>query len=518
MGELATLRRWGQQRAVWAIVVVAAALVVIQLTMEVAKSSADEVETVVALAAAGWLATRRPVVSLGVILTLVIFGWNPVIFQTGGLDLRVLDVPILILAVQVLLDRSRPAALREGSKYLVALLGLTGLATLYVAAAASENFSEAAVSWLRLVATIALFWLASSAVKSRRDFAWILRVLIAAGMLATAYAAYNYVGAGVDARAAAFGGPNLFGLFAGVLVLAGLHTSVLPTRSSRVAVVLTGVVGLVLARSIASISATAIALIVGGLGTWSAQRARAPGKRDAAVRTFSRIIVGLVIVYTVFSAVRPVDLPGSEGFGYSSTAIRLSVGYAGLEIWAAHPFVGVGWQQSSTEGVINAPSVVEAVQKRFGENFRTYVEGGTGVTSVHNMYIQFLAETGIIGFAVFVWLLLGLARVVRRWVRDVAGDPFWGRNARFLSLALLLEIVWWNDNPLYGGQPESLFAPIILGLLAAATRISAAEREPADDGDAPADAATLGLNVARRRTQRASVQGRRRPPGYPVPS
>jgi O-antigen ligase len=231
-----------------------------------------------------------------------------------------------------------------------------------------------------------------------------------------------------------------------------------------------GLVGLGLCESIASITGTAIAIILGGVGSWSAHRAKTSQSSEAALRTWSRLVGAAVIAFAVVSALRPVDLPGSKGFEYSSAAIRLSVGYAGLEIFRAHPLVGVGWQQSSTEGVINAPSVVEAVEERFGD-LRTYSEAGEGITSVHNMYVQFLAETGVIGCAVLLWVFFGLTKIVRRSLRAFAGDTWWASNARFLSLVLLLLVVWWNDNPLFGAQTESFLAAITIGLLAAAVRI-----------------------------------------------
>jgi O-antigen ligase len=478
VGEPATLRRWASQRAVWIAFVAVAVLVVAQLALVVSKSSADEAETILALIGAAILATRRPVVTLGVIVTLVAFGWNPSLVQAGGIDLRALDLPVALLVVQVLFDRSRPKGLPEGSKYIVGILAMLGLSTVYIAINGSGEFGDAFTAWARLVATFAVAWFASMAVKSKRDFTWILRVLIVAIMAAVFYAALKSVGAGADARAEAFGGPNVLGLFAGVLVVGGLHSSVLPNRESRFAAVIVGLAGLVMARSIASIASTAVAIIVGGLGVWSAHRFARRGRRDAGVRTVSRLVLALVVVFAILSSVRPVDLPGSEGFGQSSTAIRVSVGYAGIEVWQAHPLFGVGWQQSGTEGVINAPSVVEAVQERFGENFRTYLEvGGTGVTSVHNMYIQFLAETGIIGVAVLLWALIGLALVVRRWMRALDGDAWWTGNARFLGLAMLLLLVWWNDNPLFGGQPETFLAPLLIGFLAAAVRIGGPEAE-----------------------------------------
>ena len=31
---------------------------------------------------------------------------------------------------------------------------------------------------------------------------------------------------------------------------------------------------------------------------------------------------------------------------------------------------------------------------------------------------------------------------------------------------LIVVLIWWNDNPLYGGQPETLLAALALGTLA----------------------------------------------------
>ncbi len=472
------MTEWARRRAVWAVLVVGMALVVAQIALRVTDTSASVAETAGALALTGWLATRRPVITLALLGGLAMFGWNPVVVHAGSLDIRALDLPFVILSAQVLFDRARPPASIDAAKYIVALLAVTGVATFYVSATASSEFERSLGSWARLVITALLIWLTSAALHDRREFTFFLRALIVAAMGAVAYGAVDQVLLGAGGRADAFGGPNAYGLIAGVLVLAGLHASVLPNRLTRFAAAGIGLVGLGLCESIASITGTAIAVILGGVGTWSAHRATSTHSSEAALRTWGRLVAAAVLAFAVVSALRPVDLPGSKGFEHSSAAIRLSVGYAGLEIFRAHPLVGVGWQQSSTDGVINAPSVVEAVEERFGD-LRTYSEAGSGITSVHNMYVQFLAETGLLGCAVLLWVLFGMTRIVRRALRAFAHDAWWASNARFLSLVLLLLVVWWNDNPLFGAQPESFLAAITIGLLAAAVRIGGSAPEPA---------------------------------------
>lgn len=37
---------------------------------------------------------------------------------------------------------------------------------------------------------------------------------------------------------------------------------------------------------------------------------------------------------------------------------------------------------------------------------------------------------------------------------------------RWATLVLIVVLIWWNDNPLYGGQPETVLAALALGTLA----------------------------------------------------
>jgi O-antigen ligase len=459
----------------WGVVVIGAALFTALLAARVAGTSAGVPEVVAGLVITTWLAMRRAVWALAVIGAMAMFGWNPEIITVGPADVRALDLPFAILLIKLLFDSSRPKVSFAGARYLYGLIGLTGLSVLYVRASAPENFSSATVSWLRLAATMALIWLTAASVRSRRDFEFVIRALVLTGIAAVLYAVVQSSGG----RAAAFGGPNVLGLVSGVLVLAGLHSPALQPRMFRVVSVLAGIVGLVGARSIASIVATVIAIVVGGLGTWSAHRSRR--RTDAALRGWGRLVVAVILGFMVVSALRPVDLPGSDEFGFSSAAIRLSVGYAGVQIFEAHPVFGVGWTQSSVDGVINAPEVVEAVERQF-RDLRTYSEtDGGGVTTVHNMYVQFLAEMGVIGFAGLVWAIVGLVRYVLQSLRRIAGHPWWEQNARFLAAVMLLLLVWWNDSVLFGAQSESILFALVLGLFVASLRIATADDAAGDD-------------------------------------
>ena len=52
------------------------------------------------------------------------------------------------------------------------------------------------------------------------------------------------------------------------------------------------------------------------------------------------------------------------------------------------------------------------------------------------------------------------------------GDALWP-EAWALSLGLLLLLVWLNDNALFGGVPPTLIGALLVGTLAATSRIHA---------------------------------------------
>ena len=110
---------------------------------------------------------------------------------------------------------------------------------------------------------------------------------------------------------------------------------------------------------------------------------------------------------------------------------------------------------------------------------------------MHNAYISVLAETGLAGIVTLVAAFV----VVRRRLRDVAVTLDGEDRAVFDTIRLLLVVVlvWWNDDPLFGAQPETVLAATFLGLLASYT---------VSDGDVahPADVATPIDEVNTRRS------------------
>jgi len=77
----------------------------------------------------------------------------------------------------------------------------------------------------------------------------------------------------------------------------------------------------------------------------------------------------------------------------ASAASRIVHATAALNMWTAHPVIGVGF------GGLNYAALSTK-----------YQEGLDGAHVAHNTYLQMLVDSGIIAFLIYIWLLLGSIR------------------------------------------------------------------------------------------------------------
>ena len=141
-------------------------------------------------------------------------------------------------------------------------------------------------------------------------------------------------------------------------------------------------------------------------------------------------------------------------------------------MFESNPVFGVGWRRSDAPEVIGDRDITLALRTRFqGANPEFFPD--VTPTSVHNSYLQVLAELGAIGLLALAFMIAavgaGMVRIVRSLPR---GDPLWA-PARALVLVALLVLVWLNDNPLYGGQVETVMLAVAVGGVLAIGRIAA---------------------------------------------
>jgi O-antigen ligase len=185
-------------------------------------------------------------------------------------------------------------------------------------------------------------------------------------------------------------------------------------------------------------------------------------------------MIAAVVIWTL----RPGDTVNLMAGSSGSFVHRLMIADAGLRIFRDPPVVGVGWQASATEAVVGTYTLNAALMQTF-KNLPTHYFFLAKRISLHNMYIQLLAELGLIGFTLFVCGSVRVGHAVKATLHALPGeslDKMWGR---FCTLGLVSLLIWWNSNPLYGGQTESLLAFTFLGALAS---ISQLEKQESKDG------------------------------------
>jgi O-antigen ligase len=437
----------------------------------------------VALVTAGALAALA-VIRIGPVACIVAFtafaatGYRPEIAEVGGAHIYPSDVFYVglvgwwLLAVigraQQWFPDPRP---RIGFGKIPALLlfGYVALTFVHVANSNPAGLEDSVIGWLRFVQTASIALLVATLIGRERDVRIVLASLALAGVVAVALAAGNVDGLLSD-RARSDLGPNALGMVAGLTLLIGAFGAVTPKMRYRIAIVAAGVLGLVLAKSVASFVATGLALALGAGLTMAVPGAQRP------IRLALGAIVAGVVVFSAVQAFRPEVLPGSDHFEESSAAHRVVVGAAGLEIFERNPLIGVGWRQSSEPDVIGDREVVNDVRRRFQE-VRPSLFPDVRPTSVHSSYVQILAELGLVGFALFTALIAAIAASAWKLLRSLdRNDKLW-REAWAMSMGLVLVLVWLNDNPLFGGQPETEIMALLLGALAATSRICARRQE-----------------------------------------
>jgi O-Antigen ligase len=428
-----------------------------------------------ALVAFGLLVVQGPKWCLLGVIAAVVFGYAQDSVKLGSVDLRVPDLFIVALAgwVVVLRARNGQRGWIPGRRLLALWLAALGL-SLYPLLVRGEVDAGAFVGWLRLVATFALVWLVPYALYRRRDIEFVLGGIALITTTEVFLAVVSALREGqVGARLSGANGPNVTGLLAAIVVVLALHGPVPVRPPLRLFMFATGVVGLLMSRSLGSTAAAVVALGIYGVRIVSARRADAPN-RGLVVPT--RLILMLVVGLGVAMALRPANLPTSSEFGYSSTMGRVVFADAGLEVFQEHPLLGVGWQRAPVE--IGSPTVIAALQNRFSGSVNPAFIPKEGVTftEVHNAYIQVLAEGGLLGFLLLVAFLITTGRGIAAVLRSVRSNYRLYVAARAAVVLLVVILVWWNDNTLYGAQAESVLAATFLGILAAVPAVARAER------------------------------------------
>jgi O-antigen ligase len=157
---------------------------------------------------------------------------------------------------------------------------------------------------------------------------------------------------------------------------------------------------------------------------------------------------------------------------------RLVLADAGLRLFAGDPLTGIGWHNTSLE--IGRPDVNAALHDDWGDGVNPhFFPSGPSGASVHNSYIEILAESGLVGFLAFLAAFISIGIGIVGVLRLARRQPTLYLCLRATLVMIVVILLWLNDNPLFGAQPETVFLAMFLGMFAAAPAIVRDAPEPA---------------------------------------
>lgn len=155
-----------------------------------------------------------------------------------------------------------------------------------------------------------------------------------------------------------------------------------------------------------------------------------------------------------------------EDTGVESYAQRTLLAYIGARIWLDHPLAGVGWQASSEEWAYGP--YLDDARQRFPDEPAEAFPSPRRPWGVQSLYVQVLADLGVIGLAALVWLFGGavVAALGRR------GPPGHGsRPGSSLAVVPLAGLAWllvaagiWGGIGLVPGIPLAALTFLATGL------------------------------------------------------
>lgn len=394
---------------------------------------------------------------------------------SAELTLADLAVAAVVVAALERARREGVEPLRRARWLLVSAAALVALALLALGTPSllgeEYAFAPHAVSALKFAWYALLLPAVLLLVRGPRDAAPLLLATVAWSAVATSWGLLQFLGVVSEfegkrpgQREPSFVGIHDFAALGGAALALGLAGLVLargrPLPASWTAPALaTGGLGVVLSGAMTGVA-----------GVWLATVALLllAGARGALSRRGALAAVALVLAVTAGTAVmraeaiqRFAEFVGIrdrvEDTGAESYPQRALLAYIGARIWLDRPVTGVGWLASDEEWAYG-PHLDDA-RRRFPDQPADAFPSPEHPWGVQNLYVQVLADLGVIGFGALV-ALFGAA--VAAGIRGARASP-----VPVVGLAWLLVAAGvWSGLGVVAGIPVAALTWIALGLVA----------------------------------------------------
>ena len=310
--------------------------------------------------------------------------------------------------------------------------------------------------------------------RRRVDFDRFLAAFVAVNVSASIWGILEFLGLVNEffgrrpaQREVSYIGIHDFAVFSGMTLMIGIAGIVLGRRGWLVRVALaTGIAGTILPASVFAyagvVVAALLALLVGRrAGTLTARRALA-------------VVVTVAVVGAGVYELRGSDVSNflsflgratptkSEEENIQTGAQHVLLAYIGFKMWEAHPWLGVGFDRSTTE---YAP-YIPAAKRRFPNQAPSSFPSPAHAWGVQNLWVQSLADTGVVGG---VLLLATFVAALVLAVRAFGPRPFLG----FVLVSwIVVAAATWNAVGDVAGVPIAALTWLTFGLAAAAARVA----------------------------------------------
>jgi O-antigen ligase len=397
-------------------------------------------------------------------------------------DVRLSDLAVVVVLAAAAVTASRIGLARLGAaRWLwisgAALLVWLAFQTFRPVSLDDALFADHVVSYLKLVEYGLLAVAVPLLVRRANDLAIVLGGLVLWAAVAVGVALLQFFGADIfGAWNAGWRQPSFLGhhdlaaLSAMALALAAAaivaRRRETPAPGVFVVALVAGMLGVILAGSVAAVGGLAI----GAAGLWlaSRRRFRPGGRQTLALVAIVAVVAGGVTAVrgdALEDFLRFLGVRGDEPpVGVESYSQRAVLAYIGLRIAKDDPIIGVGWQRSSRPEVFE-PYVADA-RERFPDVDELAFPAEGREWGVQNLYVQILADAGLVGLVLL--LAVGAGGIVLAWRTVVHAPRPWAAGVGVATICGLLTLVGeWASLGIVAGIPIQAATCLLLGLAAA---------------------------------------------------